>query len=200
MRKIIGIVGSYRAGGVHDQAVMEVLAGAAEAGAETRRVFLPEVTINFCTNCRACMQEPGDAPGRCVFDDAMSELLEACLRADGLVLATPHNFGSATAIFKRFLERFSPLAYWPWGMTAPRGRKGIPPKSAVLVLASAAPTPIWGLGGFTAGSTLHKTARLLNARVIHTLKYGMVSMEQHPQLTGKQRAVARASGRRLVTE
>lgn len=198
MANIIGIVGSYREHGLNDQVVTEILAGAAEAGATTRRVFLPEIDIKFCTNCRTCMQEPGDIPGQCMHDDAMRELLDACVNADGIVLASPQNMGAVTAVFKRFIERFSPLGYWPWGTPAPKPRKGVPAKSALLVISSAAPTFIWKLGGFTAETTMRNTAKMLNAKIIQVLKYGLMGKLQQPTLTDAQRAKARSCGRRLA--
>lgn len=198
MSTIIGIIGSYRINGIHDQAVTEILAGAAEAGAQTRRVFLPEVDIQFCTNCRCCTQEPGDAPGRCVFDDQMAELLDACVHADGIVLASPHNMGAVTAVYKRFIERFTPFAYWPWGTPGPKFRQGVPRKSAVIVASSAAPTFVWKLGGFTAETTLKQTAKMLNAKVVRVFRYGLVSQIEHPSLPAAQREAARNCGRQLV--
>lgn len=198
MPTIIAISGSYRAGGVHEQLVQEVLAGAAEAGAETRFVALRETDIAFCTNCRTCTQQPGDEPGKCVHDDAMTELLPACLRADGLVLASPINMSEVTAVFKRFMERFTPTAYWPWNGAAPGTRKCSTPKRAVLVCASAAPRFVWGLGGFHALGTLRYFAKTLSARVVRELTYGMMAREQHYQLNEAQRLAAREAGRLLV--
>ena len=199
MRNIIGIIGSYRKNGVNDQVVTEILAGAEEAGASVRRVFLPDVDIQFCDNCRLCMQKPGDEPGKCTINDAMAELMEACINADGIVLASPINAGTVTAIFKRFIERFSPLAYWPFGTGAPKMRK-VPPKSAILVISSAAPAFVWKLGGFTAEKTLRSTAKMLNAKNIRTLKYGLMSQKQHPTLTEAQRAKARNLGRQMASD
>lgn len=198
MAKVIAIVGSYRADGLNYQVAREILAGAAEAGAETRLVFLPEYDIHFCTNCRTCTQQLGDKPGKCVHDDAMAELLEACVRADALVLASPTNMGNVTAIYKRFIERLTPLAYWPWGRPGPSARKGIAPKRAVLVCSSAAPTVLWRIGGFHTLAVLRQTAKMFNARVLRVLKYGMVSKQQAPALTAAQLAAARECGRRLV--
>ncbi|MCE5200207.1 MAG: flavodoxin family protein [Armatimonadota bacterium] len=197
---IIGIVGSYRENGVNDQLVTEILAGAAEAGATTRRVFLPDVDIEFCTNCRACMQEPGDEPGRCIHNDAMAELLDACVHADGIVLASPVNMGAVTAIMKRFMERLVALGYWPWGTPAPKMREGITPKSAVLVITSAAPTIAWRVGRFTAETTMRNVAKMLNAKRVRVLKYGLMGQQQHPTISDTQRAEARKLGHWLVSK
>lgn len=198
MKRAIAIVGSYREAGINMQAAREVLAGAEQAGAQTRLVYLPEVNIEFCTNCRACMQEPGDAPGFCVFKDDMAELLSDCIEADGIVLASPINMGGVTAILKRFVERLAPLGYWPWGKPGPTNRKGVKPKRAVIIASSAAPAFAWRLAGYTALPTLRYTAKLLNGQVVCTLKYGMVSMTPTPQLNDKQRSVAQACGRKAL--
>ncbi len=56
--KVVGIVGSYRKGRVIDSAVTEILKGAESSGAKTVKIYLTEKQIEFCNNCRSCMQEP----------------------------------------------------------------------------------------------------------------------------------------------
>ena len=51
---ILGIVGSYRKGGTIDQAVSSVLAAARTNGAETKKIYLKDLNIRFCNNCRRC--------------------------------------------------------------------------------------------------------------------------------------------------
>lgn len=119
MIKILAINGSYRDDGITDQTV-EALAQALEAaGAEVEIILLREYPIEFCLNCRACTQQPGAAPGECVHHDGMQELIDKIERADCYILAAPTNFGSVTAIFKRFMERLVVYAYWPWDMNGP---------------------------------------------------------------------------------
>ena len=79
-KKIVGIVGSYRKGRVIDTAVTEVLKGAESAGAETVKINLTEKQIEFCNNCRSCMQQPGDKRGQCVHDDDMKEILQRSMK------------------------------------------------------------------------------------------------------------------------
>ncbi len=119
MRKILVINGAYRAGGITDQAVETTIGVLQSAGAEVEQVLLREYPIGFCLNCRECTQQPGESPGRCVQHDGMQALVDKIDHADGYVLAVPTNFGSATAIFKRLMERLIVYAYWPWGMKAP---------------------------------------------------------------------------------
>ena len=59
--RILGIVGSYRKGGVIDSMVIEALAAAREHGAETEIVYLIDKHIEFCTNCRTCTQQPASS-------------------------------------------------------------------------------------------------------------------------------------------
>ena len=59
-QKVVGIVGSYRKGGIIDNAVSSVLDGAQECGAETKKIYLLDKHIEFCANCRTCTQEEGD--------------------------------------------------------------------------------------------------------------------------------------------
>ncbi len=75
-KKILGIVGSYRRGGIIDQTVSEVLAAAAEGGAEIEKVYLLDKHIAFCNNCRRCTQTKGTKPGGCVHHDDMGDLID----------------------------------------------------------------------------------------------------------------------------
>ncbi len=59
--RVTAIVATYRKGGMIDSAVAEILAAAREEGAEVERIDLIDKHIEFCTNCRACTQEPGAA-------------------------------------------------------------------------------------------------------------------------------------------
>ena len=104
-RKIVGIVGSYRKDGIIDSAVTNALEGARASGAETVKIYLTEKNIEFCNNCRTCTQQPGDKRGSCVYDDDMEDILRQIDEADGYVLGSPVNFGTVTAITKRFMER-----------------------------------------------------------------------------------------------
>ncbi|MEM8613278.1 MAG: NAD(P)H-dependent oxidoreductase [Cyanobacteria bacterium P01_H01_bin.105] len=55
---IIGIVGSYRKHGTIDTAVSEILEAAAQKGAHTEKIYLQDQHIEFCINCRHCLQTP----------------------------------------------------------------------------------------------------------------------------------------------
>ncbi len=61
--KALGIVGSYRKGGINDSAVELILQGVASRGVTTEKVFLADKKIHYCRNCRSCAQQPGTDSG-----------------------------------------------------------------------------------------------------------------------------------------
>ena len=193
--KIVAIVGSYRRGGVVESAVDELLAAAEERGAAVEKVHLLDRRVDFCSNCRACTLEPGPDRGACPMADDMPAILDALEACDGIVLASPVNFGTVTALMKRFVERTVCHAYWPWG-DSPRPRQS-PRRRAVVVVATAAPAWLarWGSD---AARLLRKTARLLGAEPTETLRIGLARQNPDAVLADTARARARAIGRRLA--
>ena len=49
-----------------EPAIDRLLAEAASHGADVEHIHLRDYPIEFCRNCRECMQQPGEAPGKCV--------------------------------------------------------------------------------------------------------------------------------------
>lgn len=199
MVRILAINGAYRDDGMTDQAVNSIVAAAMKAGAEVEVVLLRDYPIAFCKNCRQCTQEPGSAPGVCVHHDAMPDLLEKIEAADAYILASPVNFGSATALFKRFMERLVVYAYWPWGKPYPEFRKAnATRKKAVLVSSSAAPG-LLGRWFFSSLKQLRMTAKTIGADSIGSLFTGHSSQLYHPELPPATQHRARALGKRLAS-
>ncbi|HOI42337.1 MAG TPA: flavodoxin family protein [Elusimicrobiales bacterium] len=194
--KIMAITGSYRRGGATDQAAEAVLAGAREAGAETLVINLLDSNIEFCDNCRACCQSPGEKRGTCHRKDDMAAILDSMDSADGLVLAAPVNCFNVTAIFRRFMERMMPYAWWPWGAGAPRMRLKAR-RPAALITSSAMPS-LAGRVATGAMRALKGTARAAGFRPAGSLFIGMSSMKREPSLTAGELKKARSLGRRLA--
>jgi NAD(P)H-dependent FMN reductase len=197
-KKILGIVGSYRKGGVIDALVSEVLAAAQEGGAQTEKIYLLDKHIEFCTNCRACTQDPGTDPPPCVLHDDMGEILTQCRQADGLVLGAPVNFFNVNALTRRFMERLVCFAYWPWNShKGPVMRTKARDKKAVLITATAMPAI---LGRFFTGAprALKLTAQTLGARPVATVFVGMIAQQQKETLPERARQQARQAGRKLA--
>jgi putative NADPH-quinone reductase len=170
-RTVVGIVGSYRKHGTIDTAVSEILDAAAAQGAHTEKIYLQDHHIEFCTNCRHCLQVPGR--GECSLKDDMAALLDQIETADALVLGAPVNFGHINALTQQFLERTVCYGYWPAGAPGPVRETTPPPRKAVLVTSSAAPGFVgrWVMSPITA---LKKLADRLGAKPVGTLWIGMI--------------------------
>ena len=197
MIKILAINGSYRDGGITDQAVEALRLALEEADAEVETILLREYPIEFCLNCRACTQQPGAAPGKCVLQDGMQELIDKIERADCYIFAVPTNFGSVTALFKRFMERLAVYAYWRWDMNGPQYRKAEAPRKKALLVSSCAAPGILGRWVFGTDKQLKMTAKTIGAEVVGTLFTGMIAKEQHPKLPEGARAKIKALSERL---
>jgi len=195
--KITAIVGSYRKGGMIDQAVEEILAAAREEGAETAKIHLLDKDIEFCRNCRTCTQVEGPDRGACPLVDEMGAVLDELEESDAIVLASPMNFGTVTAVMKKFIERLICFAYWKWGMMAPKTRNKEKPKRAVVVAASAAPAILSRLSSKMVG-LMEDGAGLLGAKTIGVLFVGMAAREQRQEIGERTRQKARRLGEKLV--
>lgn len=198
MTKILAINGSYRDDGITDQAVEALAQAMVAAGAEVETILLREYPLEFCTNCRACTQQPGAAPGDCMHHDSMQKLIDKIERADCYILASPTNFGSATAIFKRFMERLAVYAYWPWDMNGPQFRNAQAPKKKALLVSSCAAPGILGSWLFGTDKQLKLTAKTIGAECVGTLFTGMIAKEQHTRLPQGVRDTIKGLAGRLV--
>ena len=199
MAKVLAILGSYRRGGITDQAVDAVLEGARAAGAETGKIYLVEQNIEFCKNCRACSQQQGFTPGRCVHHDDMQSVLREIEDANAIVLGSPVNYYNVTAVFRKFMERLLGFAaYWPWGRNlGPKLRSRVLHKNAVLVCSSAMPGPFIPLATSAPGA-LRLTAKMLGAAPVGKLWIGSAAVLPDQQLPPRTRAKAISLGRKLA--
>ena len=198
MTRILAINGSYRDDGITDQTVEAMVRAVVADGAEVEIILLREHPVEFCLNCRECTQQPGDTPAECVQHDGMQELINKIEWADGFILASPTNFGSVTAIFKRFMERLIVYAYWPWDMNAPRFRKAkVLKKKAVLVSSCAAPG-VLGRWIYGTHKQLKMTAQIIGADTVGTLFTGMIAKQPHPELPERVQAKIRKLVEKLL--
>ncbi|MGA8108309.1 MAG: flavodoxin family protein [Acidobacteriaceae bacterium] len=198
MGKVVAIVGSYRRGGITDQAVDAVLAGAEQAGAKTHKIFLIEQQIEFCKNCRTCTQAPGETRGGCVHKDDLDSLLREVEGASAVVLGSPVNYYNVTAVFRRFMERLIGYTYWPWGeKLGPVMRVKTRTKKAVLVASSAMPG---FLIPFATGAAraLKLTAKMVGAKPVGRLWIGMRGAAEKEALPQRVLVKAMRLGRKLV--
>jgi multimeric flavodoxin WrbA len=195
--KVVAVVGSYRKGGTTDEAVEAVLEGARENGAETVTFYLTDQHLEFCTNCRQCMLEPGLEPGKCVQKDDLEPILKEIESAQAVVLGSPVNFGNVTALFRKFMERLLGSSFWPWGQAAPRQRVKKAKRKAALVASSGMPGFLIPLLTGTRYA-LRTTAKMLGANPVGSLWIGLAAGEPHHPLSKRDRERARRIGRKLT--
>jgi len=200
--KVVGIVGSYRKGKTIDSAVSAILEGAKDKGAQTKKIYLLDKHIEFCTNCRSCAQEKNEGRrGKCVHNDDMDDILTEIDNAGAVVLGSPVNFSTVTALMKRFIERLIPYGYWPWGEAlAPVNRIVKADKKAVIVTSSACPAFIGRILMPGALGTLKKAAKVMGAKVTKSLYFGPVAASEDSQLPEKALRKARKTGGELVRQ
>jgi len=199
MIHILAINGSYRKDGITDQALNEIIRNVIANGAQVEQVDLRDYPINFCLNCRECCLLPGVLPGNCVQNDGMQDLIDKIEHADAFILASPINFGSVTALFKRFMERLTVYAYWPWEMNYPRYRKDplVIKKKAIIITSCAAPG-IFGRLFYSSHKQLKMTARIIGAKTVGGLYTGLIADKPHPDLPKRSRQKAQALARKLL--
>lgn len=104
--KVIGIVGSPRIGGNTEQLTEEALRIIQEEGIDTELIRLAETKVLACTVCGAC-----EAEETCPLDDDLLPLYHRLKEADGIILASPVFFGSATPELKAFMDRAGYISY-----------------------------------------------------------------------------------------
>lgn len=195
--RVTAVVGSYRKGGVIHHAVDEILASAKGNGAEVTKIDLLDKHIEFCTNCRSCTQREGVNRGECLLEDEMSSILAEIERSDALILASPMNFWTVTAVMKRFIERLICYGYWPWKGASPKNRIIQKNKRAVLVMSSAAPSIMARLLSSMV-SLLKTAAGVMGAKTVGILFIGLCAQESHYQLSERIKKKARRMGKKLA--
>ena len=105
--RIIAINGSPRGmGGTTGRLLEEVLAGAAQAGAEVEIICLGETPIKPCVACDACHRV-----GTCPLKDGYEEIKDKLLGADAFILASPNYILSVSAQLKAFFDRCNGLIH-----------------------------------------------------------------------------------------
>ena len=98
--KVIGIVGSPRKNGNTEILTAHALKAIAEEGLDTELVGLAGLDIKPCNACMACKKEE-----QCSIEDDLFPIYLKMKEADGIILASPVYYGSATALIKALMER-----------------------------------------------------------------------------------------------
>ena len=98
--KVVGIVGSPRKNGNTEILTTHTLRAIADEGLDTELIRLADLDIRPCNACMVCQQEE-----RCPIEDDLFPIYLKMKEADGIILASPVYFGSATALIKALMER-----------------------------------------------------------------------------------------------
>lgn len=101
--KVIALNGSPRLIGNTTNILHDMLDEIEKEGIETEQIQLYECDMDPCNDCRSCEMR-GD--GRCIMEgDNLNEIVDELRAADGIILASPSYYGSATGQMRIFLER-----------------------------------------------------------------------------------------------
>ncbi len=186
--KIIAINGSYRRGYFSDNIMKEIDAHVSDLGHQLEIINLTDAHIEFCDNCRKCMNDDRSKRfGDCTFDDDMKVILERIDMADALILISPTNIGNVTAIMKKFIERTAPGAFWPWKKAYyPVARRKAKSKSAVVITSCAMPSLMLRVLAPNVLNIMRGTAKYLGFKSVSKFSFGLVGQDGHFDLSEKE--------------
>jgi putative NADPH-quinone reductase len=194
-KKVVALIGSYRKDGITDQLVDIVLQSAEAKGAENEKIYLIDKHIEFCTNCRKCGKtDKSYRRGQCVIKDDMNSILDKIDAADAIIFASPINFSTVTAITKKFVERLIAYTYWPAENLIPKNRIKNMDKKSIVITSSTCPAFLGRILMPNALQILKAVSKLIGAKVVKSLYFGLVCRSENKKLTKKQISIARSAG------
>lgn len=93
-----------------DVMVKEALFAAKAAGADVEFINTVRMNIGHCRACDYCsrLRDKGETEIHCCMKDDYHILEEACLEADGIIIAAPVYAVGIVGQFKNFVDRFGP--------------------------------------------------------------------------------------------
>lgn len=103
--KILGLVGSPRKGSNTDLLVNALLEGAAQVGYAIEKVYLYDLEIEACIDCKMCKNDKF----QCVLRDDMSKVYPKLEDADVIVFGTPLYWYGPSAKMKLLVDRLRPF-------------------------------------------------------------------------------------------
>jgi multimeric flavodoxin WrbA len=105
--KVIGIVGSPRKNGNTELLTKHTLKAISEEGVDTELIRLAGLKIKPCIACMACKEQE-----ICSIKDDLFPIYLRMKEANGIILASPVYYGSATSLIKALMERVGYIAHW----------------------------------------------------------------------------------------
>ncbi|MCX7012183.1 MAG: flavodoxin family protein [Candidatus Sumerlaeota bacterium] len=145
--KVLMISGSRNPQGKTATMAEAALRGAAQAGAQCERVWLPEMKMERCRQCDEAGWGDCRAKGSCVIEDDFAALVTKIRQADAVVFATPVYFGDLSESLRAFTDRLRRITRHE------AGKAGIVGKPALGVSVAGGS----GNGSFFCADSLNKT-------------------------------------------
>jgi multimeric flavodoxin WrbA len=103
--RIVGLVGSPRKGSNTDLLVGSFLDGACTSGHATEKIYLYDVNIEPCIDCKACKKDNF----KCALVDGMQSIYPKLEEADIIVFGTPLYWYGPSAKMKLLVDRLRPF-------------------------------------------------------------------------------------------
>ncbi|MFB0560751.1 MAG: flavodoxin family protein [Candidatus Lokiarchaeia archaeon] len=101
--KITALVGSPRKKGNTDLLIDKILEGANHAGLSTIKIYLYDITILPCADCKRCLKEL-----KCLENDGMQRIYKELDKSDVIIFGTPLYWDSMSAKMKLLVDRLRP--------------------------------------------------------------------------------------------
>ena len=105
--KVVAIIGSPRKNGNTELLTKHTLKSISEEGLDTELIRLASLEIKPCTACMACKEQE-----ICSIKDDLFPIYLKMKEADGIILASPVYYGSATSLIKALMERVGYISRW----------------------------------------------------------------------------------------
>lgn len=102
--KVLGLVGSPRRNSNTDLLVSSILCGAGAVGCDVDKVYVYDVDISPCVDCRGCKTDNC----QCLIGDGMKQLYLKLEEADFIVFGTPLYWYGPSAKMKLLVDRLRP--------------------------------------------------------------------------------------------
>ncbi|MCL4535859.1 MAG: flavodoxin family protein [Bacteroidetes bacterium] len=98
--KVVAVIGSPRVNGNTEALARHALEAVAAEGIDTEIIRLAGLEVAPCDACMVCR-----GTAQCSIQDEFQGVYDKMLAADGIILASPVYFGSATANIKAVMDR-----------------------------------------------------------------------------------------------
>ncbi|MDD4980805.1 MAG: flavodoxin family protein [Candidatus Omnitrophica bacterium] len=157
--KALGILAGPRKGQITDHLLDEVLRGLKDKGHEVKKIYLYDLKINPCLNCRACKDTQV-----CIINDDFKKVADELINSDVVAFASPVFVSNVTSVAKAFFDRgvsiFKMTNFGPKWLH-PK------PKKVILITACFAPFPFSHILGIVPGcvNAMKTFFSLMKARI-----------------------------------